>query len=337
MAKPSTERVPFFWLLRNEVTKLQRRGRWVLVLGIVVLFSAISGWAQHRQHENRVSNEPHVAWQARTTQKLLELERRAGERRIFVGYTGFLRFETARLRYHLDRGIDPEALTGPLAVRTFAMLGSPLLVPLLVALLGADLMSFEHASGTIKLLFTKPVSRVRVFLSKLLALWLFSTLVVLFAAACTWLFSGIPFGFTGWDAPVLAGFRPTADGVDVSAVRIAPLWLETLASYGLLWFAALCVGTIALLFSVLFRSTAASLGALLSILIGGVLLGQLASDFEPAKWFFVTSLTLPQFHAGIPPPVPGMTLPFSVAVLGVWAAAAVVTGAVVVARRDVTG
>jgi ABC-2 type transport system permease protein len=118
---------------------------------------------------------------------------------------------------------------------------------------------------------------------------------------------------------------------------MAPLWLDTLAAYGLAWFAALVTGAIAVTCSVLFRSTAAAMGTLLSVIVAGTLLGQLADDWEPTKWMFMTNLPLSQFYSGVPPPVAGMTLGHSIAVLAVWGVVAIGVGIYVFQRRDVTG
>ena len=63
------------------------------------------------------------------------------------------------------------------------------------------------------------------------------------------------------------------------------------------------------------------MGTLLALVVSGALLGQLASDWEPTKWIFVTNLPLAQFYSGVPPPVAGMTLTHSVVVLAVWGSA----------------
>jgi ABC-2 type transport system permease protein len=96
------------------------------------------------------------------------------------------------------------------------------------------------------------------------------------------------------------------------------------------------VGAIGVTFSVLFRSTAAAMGTLLALVVSGALLSQLASDWEPTKWIFVTNLPLAQFYSGVPPPVAGMTLAHSVGVLAVWGAFAIAVGMVVFSRRDIT-
>jgi ABC-2 type transport system permease protein len=323
-------------LVHNEVLKLVRRGRFTLVLAILALFACISTWAQHRQQQNRSLDQPGVTWQTRTARRILEIEQQVEQRRIFVGFTRVLRFEARRLDYHLQQGINPEALTGPLLMRGMAIAGSTLLIPLLIALLSADLVSSESSSGTVKLLLTRPVPRWKVFASKALTMGLFTSLTLLAAACITWLIGGIAFGHGGFGAPVLSGLRASDQGVDVAAIRIVPLWLDTLASYGLAWLAALCVGSLSLLTSVLFRSTAASLGALLATLVAGSLLAQLAGDFEPAKWFFVTALPLPQYYAGVPAPLPGMTIGFCCAVLTAWSAGALCLAAGIFCRRDVT-
>jgi ABC-2 type transport system permease protein len=324
-------------LVENETLKLLRRRRPQLVLAVLTIFLAISTWAQLRREQTSRRNNAGTDWRARTEQRVHELERRAQRRRIFVGVTRSMQFEAVRLRHHLERGIDPSAQTGPIISRAFAVLASAVLLPLLVTLLAADLVSAERGAGTIKMLLTRPVARWRILAAKLAAMALFATLLVAAGALLSWLIGGLAFGWRGWTAPVLTGLRSTPDGVDVSEVRMAPLWLDTVAAYGLAWFGALVTGAIAVTFSVLFKSTAASLGTLAAILASGVLLGQLGDDWELTRWVFMTHLPLPQYYSGMPPPVAGMTLGGSVVVLAAWGAAAVTVAMIVFSRRDVTG
>jgi ABC-2 type transport system permease protein len=326
----------FLALLENESLKLLRRRRPQLVLLVLAVFLTIATWAAHRQQEDRARNAGAADWRPRVEQRIQDTERRANRRRIFVGFSRSLRFEAVRLRYHLERGIDPDRQTGPLWARTFAALASALLLPLLVTLLAADQVSSESRAGTIKMLLTRPVSRWKIFASKLAAMALFTSLLVAASALLAWLIAGFAFGWKGFGAPVLTGFRFGPDGVDLSAVRVAPLWLDTLAAYGLAWLSALATGAIAVTFSTLFRTTAAAMGTLFALIVSGTLLGQMATDWEPTRWMFVTNLPLAQFYSGSPPPVAGMTLGHSVAVLVVWAAAAIAVGGFVFDRRDVT-
>jgi ABC-2 type transport system permease protein len=264
------------------------------------------------------------------------LERGSRRRRVFASFARWQRFEATRLRYHLERGIDPSQQTGPLFARGFAALASTLLLPLLITVLAADLVTAESSAGTIKTLLTRPVARWRVLGSKLGVMVVFASLLVAAAALLSWGIGGIAFGWRGWGAPAFVGFRFTPDGVDTSAVRVAPLWLDALATYGLAWFATVTVGALALTFSVLFRSSVGAMGTLMAILVTGTLLGQLASDWTPARWLFPTNLSLPQLYAGAPPPVDGMTVGHAAAVLAGWAAAALAVAFTVFQRRDVT-
>ena len=232
-----------------------------------------------------------------------------------------------------------ERVTGPVFTRGFAGVGSVLLIPLLIAVFGADLVSSEFAEGTITLLLTRPVARWKVLLSKVVAMMLFTTLTLLAAFFLAWGISGVAFGWSGWGAPMLMGFRlgpGAAGGFDLSGVRMVSLWQDTFAAWGLAWFSALAVGSITLLLSVVFRSAAAAMGTMMATLVGGTILSRVASDWDGAKWFFVTNLPLPDFYAGLPTPFEGMTLAFSVWVLLAWAAASLAAAFLLFTRRDVT-
>jgi ABC-2 type transport system permease protein len=250
-----------------------------------------------------------------------------------------MRYESGRLRYYLSKNLNPSELSGPMFTRTFAGVGSVLLIPLLIAVFGADLVSSEFAEGTITLLLTRPVARWKVLLSKLIAMVLFTTLTLLAAFVLAWGISGVAFGWSGWGAPMLTGFRlgsGTGAAFDLTGVRILPLWQDALAAWGLAWVSALAVGAVTLLLSVLFRSAAAAMGTMMATLVAGTILSRIASDWDGAKWFFVTNLPLPEFYAGMPAPFEGMTLAFSTYVLAGWAVAATAVAFFVFTRRDVT-
>jgi len=322
-------------LLENELLKLNRRRRPQLVFTLLMLFLVVASWAQKRQMDNARSESGQADWRPVVEQRIVDTERRAERRRVFVGFSRFLRFEAARLRYHLEQGMDPDAMSGPGFARGLPLLASTLLFPLLVTILATDIVSSETTAGTIKMLLTRPISRQRILAAKFIAVALYTTLLIAIAALFSWLISGCFFGWSGWQAPVLSGFRFRNASVDLSAVRQLPLWLDTLATYGLAWASALSVGVIAVTASVLFRATAAAMGTLMAMLVAGLLVGQVASDWQPMSWFFATNLGLPQLRTGMPPPVEGMTLLQATLVLGCWCAAALTISFWVFVRRDV--
>ena len=193
---------PFLGLCENECLKLLRRKRPQLVFIVLVIFLAISTWAQYRQQQMNREGSAGDDWRPRAERRLANAERRMNSRRIFVGVTRTLRFEALRLRYHLERDISPDRRTGPLFARAFAGVASALLLPLLVTLLVADLVSSERSAGTIKMLLTRPVRRARVLASKLVAMGIFTSTLVVASGVLSWLIAGIAFGWQGWDAPV---------------------------------------------------------------------------------------------------------------------------------------
>lgn len=143
------------------------------------------------------------------------------------------------------------------------------------------------------------------------------------------------FGYSGFNVPVFTGFQLSGDTVDMSAVHSVPQWQYLLMQCGLIWFVSVVVALLAFMVSVLFRSTAASIVVMMAALIAGTILTNMASAWTSAKYLFMVNLGLTNYLAGTPAPIAGMTLPFSLAVLGVWAAVSVIISFTVFTKRDI--
>ncbi|HKC26266.1 MAG TPA: ABC transporter permease [Thermoanaerobaculia bacterium] len=323
-------------LVENETLKILKRKRFRIVLLVLAAILSLVVFAQNRQKQRERREHPSGDWRASVEKRATDLERRIASRHVPEGWARWMRFEAGRLRYHLQRNVNPDEVTGPTFARAFAGVGSVLLIPLLISVVGADLVSSEFAEGTISLLLTRPVARWKVLLSKCAAMALFTTLTLACAFLLAWAISGLAFGWRGWGAPMLTGFRLGGGVFDTTSVKTIALWQDTIAAYGLAWASALAVGAVTLLLSVIFRSTAAAMGTMMATLVGGTILSRVASDWDGAKWFFVTNLPLPDFYAGMPPPFAGMTLAFSAKVLVMWALAALALAFSIFTRRDVT-
>jgi ABC-2 type transport system permease protein len=311
-------------LIRNETLKILRRKRFAIVIGILVAILAVVSYAQYRQLKNR----PDRNWRA-------DLQQRIANGQNFLRRTNgggpwakSMRAEISRLQFYLDHDIEPNKPTAPVFVRGFASIAGILLLPLLVAVLGSDIVSAEAAEGTDKLLLTRPVRRWKILASKLITLWIFSTLT-LFSGAVIAYFISAPFlNPHGWTAPMFNGFATTSGTFRPDVVRELPLWKDSLIVYGLDWYAMLTVASIALLLSVLFRSSAAAIGTMLASLITGTILTRFSPDWTSAKYLFVSGLPLADYYTGEPPPYEGMTMTFCIVLLGVWA---------IFTKRDVFG
>src|SRR5213075_1200837 len=213
----------------------------------------------YSQYE-RLINQRNRNWRAEIQQRIASYQNTLRLGRMNETWARSLRAEVSRLQFYLDHDIEPDKPTAPIFVRTFANVAGFLLLPLLVGVLGSDIVSAESAEGTDKLLLTRPVRRWKVLTAKLITLWMFATLT-LFAGA-----------------------------LHVDAVRQLPLWKDALIAYGLEWYALLAVASIALLLSVIFRSSAAAIGTMLASLIGGTILTRVSPDWTAGKYLFVSAL-----------------------------------------------
>ena len=320
-------------LVRNETIKLIRRRRFAIVVGIMLVILTMVSYSQYRElRESRNAN-----WRADLQERIARYENRLRRGRINPSWARSMRAEVARLQFYLDRGINPEQPTAPLVVRTFANAAGFLLLPLLIAVLGSDIVSAEHAEGTDKLLLTRPVRRWKILTAKLVTLWMFASLTLLTGAVMAYVVSAPVLPAGGWDAPTFNGFQVSGEGFDLDSVRQLPLWHDALIAYGLEWYALLAVAAISLMLSVIFRSSAASIGTMLASLIGGTILTRVSPDWTAGKYLFVSALPLADYYTGQAPPYDGMSMLFCIGLLGAWSVAALIVAYTIFIRRDVFG
>jgi len=320
-------------LVQNETLKVLRRKRFALVIGILFAILAVVGYSQYRQLNWRA----HRNWRADIQQRIAAYQNTLRRARINENWQRSLRAEINRLQFYLDHDIEPDRPTAPLFVRSFANVAGFLLLPLLIAVLGSDIVSAESAEGTDKLLLTRPVRRWKVLAAKLVTLWIFATLTLLCGALISYAVSAAILPRGGWTAPTFTGFQVARGAFRFDAVRQLPLWKDTLIAYGLEWYALITVATIALMLSVLFRTSAAAIGTMLAALIGGTILTRISPDWTTGKYLFVGALPLADYYTGQPPPYEEMTMAFCIALLGVWAVGAVIVAFAIFTRRDVFG
>lgn len=320
-------------LIENETLKVLRRKRFTVVLGILFAILAIVTYSQHE----RLLRERNRNWRAEIQQRIASYQNALRRGRMNETWARSLRAEVTRLQFYLDHDIEPDKPTAPIITRAFANVAGFLLLPLLVGVLGSDIVSAESAEGTDKLLLTRPVRRWKILTAKLITLWMFATLTLLVGAMLAYVVAApfLPRG--GWGAPTFTGFSVERGAFRVDAVRQLPLWKDALIAYGLEWYALLAVASIALLLSVIFRSSAAAIGTMLASLIGGTILTRISPDWTAGKYLFVSALPLADYYTGSPPPYEGMSMAFCLGLLAAWAAGATVVSYAIFVRRDVFG
>jgi len=141
-----------------------------------------------------------------------ELWKLFGKKRTYIGFTMLLLAQMliiGLLRYYppahrgLMRNIQESGFVGEQYVSmltvasVMAFVLAYTLLPLYVALVGGDMVSKESEDGTLRMILSRPVSRVRLLLLKWIAGVIFSIVLVAALAAGGLLFSGLTFPVTG--------------------------------------------------------------------------------------------------------------------------------------------
>src|SRR5207244_2965749 len=155
-----------------------------VVMGILFAIISVVTYSQYRLMLRQSSRD----WRLKLQQRVASIENQwRRSERLDSSWARSMRAEVTRLQYYLDHDIDPEKPTAPLFVRRFVNAAGFLLLPLLVGILGSDIVSAENAEGTDKLLLTRPVRRWKILTSKLITLWMFATLTLACGGALAFL------------------------------------------------------------------------------------------------------------------------------------------------------
>ncbi|GIO10937.1 bacitracin ABC transporter permease [Cohnella xylanilytica] len=320
-------------LIHNETIKVWRKKRFAVVALVLIVLIPVFVYAQMKIAQNNASK--FADWRSELQQRITDNTNALSSERIPEEWKRWRRALVQQLQYYLDHDVNPNTPNAVTFTSSFLENSVSLFIPLMVLAVASDLVSAERSTGTIKMLLTRPVRRWRILLSKWVTLILYVSLIVVATVALAYLISGLAFGYEGWGEPVFVGFEPQGSDIELGAVHAVTRGAYLLMEMGLVWFSALVVATIALMVSVLLRSTAASLVTMMAAVISGMILANMASSWHSAKYLFNVNLDLTVYLQGTPPPIEGMTLGFSLAVLGVWGAAALATAFAVFTKQDI--
>lgn len=322
-------------LIKNETLKILLKKRLLVILLVLVVLIPVFTYAQLKSAREREKQFGTDDWRVVVQQQIYDMTNRLGSARVPEEWKRMYRVQIQQLQYYLDHDVNPVSPSGVTFTRMFLSESASMFIPLLVLAIASDLVSGERTLGTIKMLLTRPVSRRKILLAKLITLALFVALIVVLSVGLSWLISGAVFGYGGWDMPVFTGFSLNGTDVDLSRVHAVSQGTYVLMQAGLVWFSSLSVACLAFFVSVLVRSTAASIVIMMAAVIAGMILMNMAGSWQSAKYLFILNLDLPRYLSGMLPPVEGMTLPFSMAVLGLWSLAAIAASFIVFSRQDI--
>lgn len=327
--------ISIYPLVKNEVLKIIKKKRFLVVILVLAALIPIFTYAQMKVAQNLQEQFGSTDWRLETQQRITDYTNRLGSARVPEEWKKYMIVQVQQLQYYLDKDINPQSPNGVTFTRGFLSETVSLFLPLLVLAVASDLISGERSGGTIKMLLTRPVRRWKILASKLIALTMFVSLIIIITILLAYLISGSVFGYDGWDMPVLTGFQVEGTDVNTAYVHTIDQWLFLIMQGGLAWFSAMAVACLALMVSVLVRSTAASIVIMMATIIAGLILANIASSWESAKYLFMVNLDLPDYLSGQLPPIEGMTLPFSMTVLAVWALGSLIVSFTVFTKQDI--
>lgn len=328
----------FLHLVANEIEKMLRKRRFHVVLAILALLMAVFAYAEQQATNQLVRQLGTNDWHIRLQQEVTSETNRLHSPFLPQAEKAGIQASIAESQFELNHDINPYVPGAPSFMRSFMDQGITLLIPLFVVVIASDMVSSEMSGGTIKVLLTRGVSRTRLLAGKLTALVLLVALLLAAVAVLSYTVSGLFFGYRGFDLPVLIGFQTTAGGyVDLAHVHTIEQWKYLFMTFGLGFLACLSVACLSFMVSTLVRSTASSMGIMMAVLIAGSLLTALAGSWATVKYLPVVNLALSGYLNGSPPPVVGMTFPFSLTMLLVWSALSVAVSFFVFTRRDMMG
>lgn len=186
------------------------------------------------------------------------------------------------------------------------------LITFLVIICTAGVLTKEHSLGTIKLLLIRAQSRTKILASKFVTVLLYTLSLFLCAFVVALITGGIAFGFkvldTGWNE-----------------VLIQQLYLIV---YTIVY------ASITFMVGVLTRSTGATIGIGMFLVLLEGLVTMLLSKYAVVKYLIFTNADLSIYSNGTPP-FKGMTMSFSIIVIAVYMVLFLGASFVTFKKRDV--
>jgi ABC-2 type transport system permease protein len=199
--------------------------------------------------------------------------------------------------------------------------GGRLLLPLLTAVVGGDLVAGEAAEGTLRLLLLRPVRRGRLLAAKAVAALVYALLLPCAVAAAGLAAGGLAFGL---------GPMPTLSATLLPPARAL---LAVLAVVAFSWACLSCVAAWSLLFSVVSGGGVAAVAWTVAVLVVAEVVSHLPAFSFAAPYVFATYF---DYAANLlRTPVDWPPVRQALAVLGLYAGALYVAAHAVFTRRDV--
>lgn len=292
-------------LIQNELMKIfGKRASWFFM--IIIVLAVLIGGIIYMKVEGQEDPDWRQAIETEISDLENQLEQAPKEEK------QWFQEQINEQQQYLKRNINPNA-TSNWHFMNDVVVGVGSLVTLFVVIICSANVSAEFSDGTIKQLLIRPHKRWSILLSKYAATIIYALLMVGVLIASGYLVGLALFGNGDFSMRV---FEVTMDGrVEAS---VGPLFFLKMLLYlpGLLM-----ITTIAFMLSTLFKSQALAVGIGIFVLffsstLGGIIL-MLADKYAWAKFLIFPHLDL-TVYALEDQIMEGITMPFSLAVLGIY-------------------
>lgn len=202
-----------------------------------------------------------------------------------------------------------------------------MLITLFTVIIAGDSVAGEFTGGTIKLLLIRPASRLKILVSKYISMIQFGLLLLVTLFVVSVLVNGLLYQFSHMNLPLL---DVNDQGQVVEKSMVANLW----KTYLLNGVSTIMFVTMAFMISTAYRSSAMAIGFSIFSLFAGAIITELLQRYEWSKYLLFPNINLTQHLVGRPYQE-GMTMLFSVGVLGVYFLLFNLVAWLVFTRRDV--
>ncbi|MEY9977898.1 ABC transporter permease [Lysinibacillus sp. RC79] len=308
-------------LIQNEWMKLwHKKGTWVMV-ALLILF-IIGPGIMMKYYETKTTED--ITWQESEQKAINNNKEMMKEDGLSAEDKKRFEEQIAISEYRLAKDVPSQEDLSVASFMSFSG-GMLTLITLFTVITAASIVSSEFSTGTIKMLLTRPVSRAKILTSKLLTTFIFGLLLFVVNVVVSALVGLILFGgTTGVELEMVNG------QVVEKAVwnDLAYHYLLSGGNFVMSILFAFLVGSV-------FRSSSLAIGLTMFLSFTGGMIVMFLSRFEIVKYIWITHSDLTQYESGqfI---VDGMTMPFSLTILAIYAVIFLVISYMSFMKRDVT-
>ncbi|KOY81456.1 ABC transporter [Lysinibacillus macroides] len=308
-------------LIQNEWMKLwHKKGTWAMVAMLICVI-VVPG-AIMKYYDGKSADEG--SWQEVEQQTIQANKEMLASGELTEEDSVYFEEQTAISEYRLANDVPSQRETSLVSFMSFAS-NLLTLVTLFTVIVAASIVSSEFSTGTIKMLLTRPISRMKVLTSKLLTTFLFGLFLVTVNIVVSAFVGLLLFGIgTGVELEI----------VDGQIVEKA-VW-EDLAYYYVLSGGDFVMSTLfAFLVGSVFRSSSLAIGLTMFLSFTGGMIVMFLSRYDIVKYIWLTHSDLTQYLQG-DFMVEGITMPFSLTILTIYAILFLVISYTTFIKRDVT-